>query len=257
MMLRRRVSSAPCPPLSGHLTLVEHASYTDDTQGLGGVLLDERSGRYWRLLSPHHRIAMAIATDGGMSCFNEVGRRVFPPISDNALSLVLASLWKTGLFQETDLKLAAPPHRMLAEYVLLNIGYQIILRCLGWRAVARIRLTQKPRTPPEPVGLEGAAVPPRIVEVLLGIVVLASGLPGVTADCVPISLTLRTMLRRRGYTCHLVIGTRTLPFRPHMWVEVDGHMIDPSTSSASRERFKPRSALVDTQRWPQMARREQ
>ena len=54
--------------------------------------------------------------------------------------------------------------------------------------------------------------------------------------CLHRSTVLVQMLRRRGVVAKLVIGTQTLPFKAHAWVETDGNILNDRL--ASREAFQ-------------------
>jgi hypothetical protein len=55
-----------------------------------------------------------------------------------------------------------------------------------------------------------------------------------TLDCLPRSLCVYYLLRRRGVAVEFLLGVKTFPFAGHAWVEYDGCAIDELPSNVSR-----------------------
>ena len=58
-------------------------------------------------------------------------------------------------------------------------------------------------------------------------------------DCLPRSLTLFVLLRRRGVPATLRIGVKRYPFGAHAWVECLGEVLDDTPSSWRHEPYVP------------------
>ena len=58
-------------------------------------------------------------------------------------------------------------------------------------------------------------------------------------DCLPRSLTLYLLLRRRGIPATLHIGVKRYPFGAHAWVECMGEVLDDTPSSWRHEPYLP------------------
>lgn len=52
-------------------------------------------------------------------------------------------------------------------------------------------------------------------------------------DCLPRSLTLCRLLRRRGLNAQVCLGVKQFPFRAHAWVEFEGEVIGDSPERVS------------------------
>lgn len=55
-----------------------------------------------------------------------------------------------------------------------------------------------------------------------------------TLDCLPRSLCVYYLLRRRGVAVEFLLGVKTFPFAGHAWVEYNGCAIDESPSNVAR-----------------------
>ena len=58
-------------------------------------------------------------------------------------------------------------------------------------------------------------------------------------DCLPRSLAIYVLLRRRGVPATLRIGVKRFPFAAHAWVECLGEIIDDSTEDWRHEPYVP------------------
>ena len=58
-------------------------------------------------------------------------------------------------------------------------------------------------------------------------------------DCLPRSLTLYLLLRRRGVPATLHIGVKRYPFGAHAWVECLGEVLDDATDDWRHEPYVP------------------
>ena len=58
-------------------------------------------------------------------------------------------------------------------------------------------------------------------------------------DCLPRSLAIFVLLRRRGVPARLHIGVKRFPFAAHAWVECFGEVLDDSTDHWRHEPYVP------------------
>ena len=58
-------------------------------------------------------------------------------------------------------------------------------------------------------------------------------------DCLPRSLTIYLLLRRRNIPATLRIGVKRYPFGAHAWVECEGRVLDDLRSTWRREPYVP------------------
>ena len=58
-------------------------------------------------------------------------------------------------------------------------------------------------------------------------------------DCLPRSLTLYVLLRRRRVVATLHIGVKRFPFGAHAWVECQGEVLDDTPNSWRHEPYVP------------------
>ena len=117
-------------------------------------------------------------------------------------------------------------------FLSLDVGF----RLFGFSRVYRFVLWWGLRTPP-PVDLPK---PSRVVERTREAVRTATryywrrGL-----DCLPRSLTLYLLLRRKGIPATLQIGVKRYPFGAHAWVECLGEVLDETPKSWRHEPYVP------------------
>jgi hypothetical protein len=68
------------------------------------------------------------------------------------------------------------------------------------------------------------AVPPDAIERICGAIDIVCVFYPKNVLCLQRSAATTCLLRRFGVSANLAIGTQTLPFRSHAWVEVDGRV---------------------------------
>lgn len=118
--------------------------------------------------------------------------------------------------------------------LVVNPVFALVARRRGFRTATRLSARL--------VGLPGRRHRPTDPRALAEAVRAAARRPVVGVVCLPESLTLLTLLRRRGVAADLRIGVATAGgFSAHAWVEVDGQPVNDTADVA--ERFVPFDAL--------------
>lgn len=248
------------PSLETKIKIAPWAAYSPEVRGGGGLLFHELYATHHRLNASHFRVALEVTVDGGKHRFQDIIETLYPEATKQEAATVLANLWSTGLFlicdgEEDQPEQAGrkPAHHSLSvkqdahlpplwmlvcEFALANLLFQANLRIRGWKqVVAPIRLTQPVSTIEEEV--RTLATPSAIVEHLLAAASLAYGLPCVSSLCAPVACSFYRMLKRRGYPCSLEIGSPPAPLWPHIWVEMDGYVIDTTHYHYEESRYRP------------------
>ena len=117
-------------------------------------------------------------------------------------------------------------------FVVLDVGFRLFGFARVYRLVERWgRSTAAPAGPPDPA---------RVVDRTRRALRTATryywrrGL-----DCLPRSLTLYLLLRRRGVPAALRIGVKRYPFGAHAWVECRGEVLDDTPTSRRQEPYVP------------------
>lgn len=180
--------------------------------GWDQLLLDAATGRYFLLPPTDNR--------------NEAP----PPVAS-----VAVHSW-TGPFDGVEIgKSAGTDFFAVAEYVLLSVMFRCALRVGGWRRVVwPILRGQQAST--------DLTLTARVVEVGLKVrsaAFLAVNLPFVSPLCLPGALSMRAMMRRRGFDASLAVGGVAAPvYAFHAWVEVGGFILDPSVNELEYAKFQ-------------------
>lgn len=235
MLSMLRMAQKESPNQNAVLQVVRHASLTSVTPEIGGVLLDERRGKYWLLRPSFHQVMLKIGRNHKRKSFGDIAKSMYPNLTSDQIQHILDSLWGTGCLAHSPRIYSSVPRIVIAEYVVCNVYYRVMLRLFGWRIIWRIRRTQSsPPDIPESSAFEHTFLDGELVTAAA---VLACCVPFVSAKCITQSLAMRRMMERRGHRCNLMIGTREFPFDAHMWVDVDGHMLNPSFGSGQFSEF--------------------
>jgi len=139
-------------------------------------------------------------------------------------------------------RLSGRDQLLLVKAWLLLPATVLLLRILGLRGCQRV-LARLAGSPPEPNQRPGAQLESCIAAGRL--VRAAARFSPLRAACLPQSLTLLRLLRRKGVVVELRIGVRTEAGRlgAHAWVEYQGCPLNDDMAIA--ERFHPFVALHD------------
>lgn len=135
-----------------------------------------------------------------------------------------------------------PTYGLIIEYALLIPWWKLQVQTLGWRPVKKILLQQGFDSL---VSQSPSLEPLHIVEEIISAIRCACVFPWVTRSCIPNSLAIFFMLKKRGYLPRLLVGADIVPFEPHMWVELDGYRIDSGADEQALLRFKPLSSVIE------------
>lgn len=184
--------------------------------------LDERKGKYWAF------------TEEAIK--NYLGTPSRYSRNSTKTGASVTQLPRQPLMSPDDWEnLHSPPRKLVLSFAAWNLLFQLGLRLLGWRLVwpKRKRVTNTRN-----LNRRRATSDPKFFQVIVAAARRASLIPLVHLSCVPTSLALHRMLRSRGYLPELNIGAHFVPnFAPHMWIEVQGHVIDPGGAEVSLDLF--------------------
>lgn len=118
--------------------------------------------------------------------------------------------------------------------LVMNPLFALVARRWGFRTAGRLSARL--------AGLPGRRQRPTDPQAFAEAVRAAARRPVVGVVCLPESLTLLTLLRRRGVIAELRIGVATTGgFSAHAWVEVEGQPVNDTADVA--ERFAPFDTL--------------
>lgn len=135
-------------------------------------------------------------------------------------------------------RLAGAEQRRLLRLLLWLPLMTLALRLLGFRRLQRLLMTLAPPNRPRPA--EATAAAHQEARSWARLMKLAARYSPLAANCLPRSLTLWWLLRRRAIPGELRIGVRQQAgqFEAHAWVELDGQAIDDDDHDI-HHRFEP------------------
>ncbi|HVF61541.1 MAG TPA: lasso peptide biosynthesis B2 protein [Thermoanaerobaculia bacterium] len=239
----------------------------DHARGLA-VVLDEKTGLYIRISEAMWNILDVLGNLDHPVAVSEFVREVGDNVPESEIVRLLAELleaklvmlYEGGLVGEDEVEPSAqasglkhlvggrvrrtilqrrgcrrqPLCLLVMSLAFLNWWYRIRLRWQGWSPVWEARrgchesMIDQNRE---------RAILMKVVEELLGAWRLASVLPWIKRDCVPVALTMHQMMHLLGLPAVLKIGAEVVPFEPHMWVEVNGIRLEAAVDQQALKVF--------------------